>query len=51
MQVYIEDAQQLRDLYLRDVLYDDEAWMVRKEGPQYVNERGIQVAGCKRDLV
>ena len=42
--VYIEEGGQLADLYLRDVFYDDEAWRVRKEGPQYVNERGIQVA-------
>ena len=42
--MFIEDAYQLQDMYLRDVFYDDEAWRIRSEGPQYVNERGIQVA-------
>jgi len=40
----IEEAAQLKDLYLRDVFSDADAWEVRKRGPQYVNERGIQIA-------
>lgn len=39
--VWIGDWQ---DLFIRDVFYSEEAWKIRQEGPQYVNERGIQVA-------
>eukprot|EP00285_Hemiselmis_virescens_P008363 CAMPEP_0173409082 /NCGR_PEP_ID=MMETSP1356-20130122/71327_1 /TAXON_ID=77927 ORGANISM="Hemiselmis virescens, Strain PCC157" /NCGR_SAMPLE_ID=MMETSP1356 /ASSEMBLY_ACC=CAM_ASM_000847 /LENGTH=475 /DNA_ID=CAMNT_0014370495 /DNA_START=21 /DNA_END=1445 /DNA_ORIENTATION=- len=56
VKVVVEDEYQLRDLYLKDVFYGEQAWALRKVGPQFVNERGIQVAqpvspdGRMRDL-
>lgn len=43
IQVAIEDEWQLKDLYLMDAFYGEKAWALRKVGPQYVNERGVQV--------
>jgi len=44
VKVKIEEAIQLEDLYMRDVFSDEDAWAVRRKGPQYVNEWGIQIA-------
>lgn len=33
-----------QDRYIKDIFYGAEAWESRKKGPQFVNERGIQVA-------
>uniref|UniRef100_A0A7S0DZ72 STI1 domain-containing protein n=1 Tax=Hanusia phi TaxID=3032 RepID=A0A7S0DZ72_9CRYP len=43
-QVLVEEESQLLDLYLRDVFYDEEAFRVTSQGPQFFDERGIQVA-------
>jgi len=42
--VRIEEEEQLLDLYLKDAWYGALAWEQRLKGPQYVNDRGIQVA-------